>query len=94
MDFFPGCVEEKLYRIVSPDDLVYKLLNYYHCAIAGGYQGVIKTYCKIKQIFYWSEMQKNTSTNFLIYVTQAKKLKKTTPQASESKDNSVEKKMY
>ena len=59
VDFFPGCVKEKLYRIVVPDELVNKVLNYYHCALAGGHQGVIKTYCRIKESFYWPGMQKD-----------------------------------
>ena len=47
------------YRVIVPKDLVEDVLTYYHNAMPNGHQGIVKTFNKIREKYYWKGMQKD-----------------------------------
>ena len=47
------------FRVVVPQNLVKRLIDYYHGALPNGHLGMVKTYNRIRQYYYWRGMQKD-----------------------------------
>ena len=47
------------YRVIVPKNLVEDILTYYHNAMPNGHQGIVKTFNKIREKYYWPKMQKD-----------------------------------
>ena len=69
--YYIGCKNDVKKEVITTEERVKELLNFYHSNAMGGHSGINNTTSKLSQHYYWSgisaDIAEYVSSNYIIY---------------------------